>query len=191
MAPHTFEVVGVLTGLLGVWLTTRQSIWCWPVGLVSVASFIVVFFQAKLYGAMALQGVYVVLIAYGWYSWLHGGEGHHALRVSRVPRGLAAGLLLAGSAASVASGYWLRTQTDHALPYVDGFTTSFSLVAQWLQAKKYLENWPVWVVVDVAYVGMSLSQGLVLTAGLYAAYVGLAVVGFRDWRRSMLPGGLV
>lgn len=190
MTADPFEVVGVLTGVLGVWLTTRQNIWCWPIGLVSVSSFIVVFFQAKLYGAMALQGVYVGLIAYGWHSWLHGGEGHGALRVSRVPPRLAVGLLALGSAASAAAGYWLRTRTDHALPYVDGFTTSFSLVAQWMQAKKYLGNWLVWVVVDVAYVAMSLSQGLALTAGLYAVYVGLAVIGFRDWRRSMASGRL-
>jgi nicotinamide mononucleotide transporter len=190
VAANPFELVGVLTGVLGVWLTTRQRIWCWPIGLVSVCSFIVVFFQAKLYGAMALQGVYVGLITYGWYSWLHGGESLGLLRVSRVPRRLAAVLLAIGAAASGMAGYWLRTQTDHALPYVDGFTTSFSLVAQWMQAKKYLENWLFWVVVDVVYIGMSLSQGLTLTAGLYAVYVGLALMGFRDWRRSMVSGGV-
>lgn len=185
MAVSPFEAVGVVTGILGVWLTTRQKVWCWPVGMVSVACFIVVFYGAKLYAAMALQGVYVGLTAYGWYSWLHGGEGRGALEVSVVPRPLAAALLALGAAGSWAAGYWLRTQTDHALPYVDGFTTSFSLVAQWMQARKYLENWLVWVVVDVAYIGMSLSQGLLLTAGLYAVYVGLAAVGYRDWRRSM------
>jgi len=189
VAPHPFEVVGVLTGVLGVWLTTRQNIWCWPVGLVSVSAFIAVFFQAKLYGAMALQGVYVVLIAYGWYSWLHGGEGHGALKVSRLPKRLALGLVVVGAAASGIAGYWLRARTDEALPFLDGFTTAFSLVAQWMQARKYLENWMLWVVVDVAYVGMSLSQGLTLTAGLYAVYVGLALLGFRDWRRSMAAGG--
>lgn len=189
MTADPFEVAGVLTGILGVWLTTRQKIWCWPVGIVSVASFIVVFFRAKLYGAMGLQFVYVGLLAYGWYAWLHGGEGHGALRVSRVPRRLAVGLLALGATATAIGGYWLRARTDEALPYLDGFTTSFSLVAQWMQARKYLENWVVWVVVDVVYVGMGLSQGLTLTAGLYAVYVGLALLGFRDWRRSMIAGG--
>lgn len=190
MTADPFEVVGVLAGVLGVWLTTRQKIWCWPVGIVSVAAFIVVFLHARLYGAMVLQGVYVGLLVYGWRSWLHGGEGHAALRVSRVPRRTAAALLVLGAAAAGAGGYWLQAQTDHALPYVDGFTTSFSLVAQWMQARKYLENWPVWVVVDVVYIGMSLSQGLALTAGLYAVFVGLALLGFRDWRRSMASGRL-
>jgi len=186
MTPDLFEVVGVVTGVLAVWLTTRQKIWCWPVGIVSVASFIVVFFRAKLYAAMGLQAVYVGLAAYGWYAWLHGGEDHSGLKVSRLPRRLALGLAVAGAAASWIAGYWLRARTDEALPYLDGFTTSFSLVAQWMQTRKFLENWAVWAVVDVAYVGMSLSQGLTLTAGLYAVYIGLALLGFRDWRRSMI-----
>jgi nicotinamide mononucleotide transporter len=154
-----------------------------------VAAFIVVFFRAKLYAAMGLQGVYVALAVYGWYSWLHGGEGHGALRVSRMPARLAAALVLLGSVASAAAGWWLRSRTDEAMPWLDGSTTAFSLVAQWMLARKYLENWLLWIVVDVAYVAMSLAQGLALTAGLYAVYAGLAVLGFRDWRRSMLAEG--
>jgi nicotinamide mononucleotide transporter len=184
-----FEIVGVVTGVLGVWMTTRQKIWCWPVGIVSVSSFIVVFFRAKLYAAMGLQGVYVALAAYGWYSWLHGGEGRGALAVSRLPRRLGVGLGAVGVVATGIAGYWLGARTDEALPYLDGFTTSFSLAAQWLQARKYLENWIVWVVVDVVYVGMALSQGLMLTALLYGVYVLLALLGYRDWRRSMIAGG--
>jgi nicotinamide mononucleotide transporter len=185
---NPFELVGVATGILGVWLTTRQKIWCWPVGLVSVVAFIVVFFRAKLYAAMGLQFVYVGLIGYGWYSWLYGGEGHLSLRVSRLPQRLVAVLAMAGAGASLALGFWLGRSTDEALPYLDGFTTSFSLVAQWMQARKYLENWVVWVVVDVVYVGMSLSQGLTLTAGLYLIYICLALLGLRGWRRSMAAG---
>lgn len=191
MPSSVFEIVGVASGILGVWLTTRQRIWCWPVGLVSVAAFVVVFFRAKLYGAMGLQFVYVGLLGYGWYAWLYGGEGHHALKVSRVPRRLALALVIGSSIAAAAMGFWLHRHTDEALPYVDGFTTSFSLAAQWMQARKYLENWAVWVVVDVVYVGMSLSRGLTMTALLYAVYVGLAVVGFRDWRRSTRAGARV
>ena len=189
MAADPFEVVGVVTGVLGVWLTTRQNIWCWPAGIASVVSFIVVFYDARLYGAMALQGVYVGLLAYGWHAWLRGGEGQEPLRVSRLPRSMAIGLVALGAAAAWAAGYWLRTRTDHAMPYLDGFATSFSLAAQWMQARKFLENWVLWVAVDVVYVGMGLSQGLTLTAGLYGIYVGLALLGFRDWRRSMTTGG--
>lgn len=189
MTADPFEIVGVVTGVLGVWMTTRQKIWCWPVGIVSVSSFIVVFFRAKLYAAMGLQGVYVALAVYGWYSWLHGGEGRGALAVSRLPRRIGVGLGAVGVVATGIAGYWLRARTDEALPYLDGFTTSFSLAAQWLQARKYLENWIVWVVVDVVYVGMAMSQGLMLTALLYGVYVLLALLGYRDWKRSMIAGG--
>jgi nicotinamide mononucleotide transporter len=190
VAANPFEVVGVITGVLGVWLTTRQKIWCWPVGMVSVACFVEVFFGARLYGAMALQGVYMLLLAYGWHAWRRGGDGRAALRVTRVAPGLAAALAAVGAVASAAGGLWLGARTNEALPWLDGFTTSFSLVAQWMQARKMLENWLVWVVVDLAYVGMSLSQGLTLTAGLYAVYVGLAALGYRDWRRSMAAEAL-
>ena len=137
MTANPFEIVGVVTGILSVWLTTRQKIWCWPLGIVSVASFVVVFFEAKLYAAMGLQCVYVGLLSYGWYAWRHGSEDHSALRVSRLPRRLGAGLLVLAVAGTGIAGYWLRARTDEALPWLDGFTTSFSLAAQWMQARKY------------------------------------------------------
>lgn len=180
-----FEVIGVVTGILGVWLTTRQKIACWPVGLVSVVAFIVVFFEAKLYAAMGLQVIYVVLVSYGWYAWLHGGADHGELVVSRVPTRILAPLMAAGLGVTAVLGFWLQRRTDESLPFLDAFTMSFSLIAQWMQTRKHLENWLLWIVVDVIYIGMSLTQGLRLTAGLYLVYVVLAVVGHRDWRRSM------
>jgi nicotinamide mononucleotide transporter len=189
MTLSPFEVVGVVAGILGVWLTTRQKIWCWPIGILSVTAFIVVFFRAKLYAAMGLQFVYVGLSVYGWYAWLHGGEGHGALRVSMMTRRSLAAFGAAGVAGTMALGWWLGRHTDEALPYLDAFTTSFSLVAQWMQARKHLENWIVWVVVDAVYIGMSLTQGLALTSGLYVVYVGLAIAGYIEWRRSMRTAG--
>ena len=182
------EIVGVVFGILGVWLTTRQKVWCWPTGMVSVIAFVAVFYRAKLYAAMGLQCVYVALLAYGWYAWLHGGDARGPLRVTRIrPRAMAA-LTVAGAAATAGLGWWLGRSTDEALPYLDAFTTVFSLVAQWMQARKRLENWVLWVIVDVLYVGMALTQGLTLTSGLYLVYVGLAILGYRDWRRSMRAG---
>ena len=185
---NPFEIVGVVTGILGVWLTTRQKIWCWPVGLISVVAFIVVFFRAKLYAAMGLQFVYVGLALYGWYHWLHGGSGHGLLRVSRVPRHVALALAAAGAALTATLGTWLDLRTDQALPYADAFATSFSLAAQWMQAQKYLENWVVWIVVDLVYVYMLRTRSLDLTAVLYAVYLVLALMGIRSWRKSMAAG---
>jgi len=180
------EIAGVLTGILAVWLTTREKVWCWPVGIVSVLLFVGVFYRARLYGAMGLQIVYVGLSAYGWYAWSRGGRDHAPLRVSRASLGVLAAATLAGVVTTVGLAVWLREGTDEAMPLTDAATTAFSLVAQWMQTRKLIENWWVWLVVDVVYVGMNLSQGLVWTAGLYAVYCGLAVAGVLEWRRSLV-----
>jgi nicotinamide mononucleotide transporter len=182
------EIAGVLTGVVAVWLTTRQNAWCWPVGIVSVLLFVGIFFEARLYGAMGLQIVYVALSAYGWYAWVRGGEGHGPLRVSRTAPLVLAAALAAGVVAACALGLWLARRTNEALPITDAATTSFSLVAQWMQTRKLIENWWIWLVVDIVYVGMNLSQGLFWTAGLYAVYTALALAGLREWRRSMEAG---
>jgi nicotinamide mononucleotide transporter len=183
------EIGGVVTGIVAVWLTTREKVWCWPVGIVSVLLFVAVFYRARLYGAMGLQVVYVALSAYGWYAWSKGGQGHEPLRVSRSSLTALAVGLMAGLAATAALAAWLGQRTDEAMPITDAGTTAFSLVAQWMQTRKLIENWWVWLVVDVVYVGMNLAQGLIWTAGLYAIYCGLAVAGLVEWRRSLAREG--
>ena len=182
---HIIEVVGALTGVLAVWLTTRQKIWCWPIGIVSVLLYVVVFSEARLYATMGLQVVYVGLAAYGWYAWAKGGRGDGPLRVSRASRLTLAVALGVGLAAALVLGTWLGRQTDESLPFTDAAVTSFSLIAQWMQTRKLIENWWLWLAVDIVYVGMNLSQGLMPTAGLYFVYTALAVAGLLQWRRSM------
>jgi nicotinamide mononucleotide transporter len=169
-------------------LAIRESPWCWPFGIANAAAFLAVFAEARIYGAAALQGVYVLVSLYGWHAWLHGGQDHGRLRVSRTPARWLAGLAVAGGAGSVALGLFLRHRTDAALPFSDGATTAFSLAAQWMASRKWLENWLVWIAVDAAYVAMYVSQRLFATAGLYAAFLVLAFLGFREWRRSMAAG---
>ena len=181
----TLELVAVALTLAAVYLTTRQSIWCWPLGMVSVTLYALVFQQAKLYADMGLQGLYFALAIYGWWAWLRGGEDHGKLRVSLAsPR---ARLLLAalGLVAGLTLGRLLERFTDASLPFMDSLLTSFSVVAQWMQTRKLLEAWLVWLAVDVFYVGMFLYKGLYPTAGLYAVFLYLAVLGFVEWRRSM------
>ena len=180
-----FEVLGVLFGVVSVYLTVRQNIWCWPTGLVNVGLFIVVFFQAKLYADMGLQVLYVVLCVYGWYAWLHGGADHGPLKVSSIPTGALAGLVLAGAAFALPLALVLRRATDASMPLLDASTASFSIVAQAMQTKKWIENWWTWIVVDVVYVGMYIVKGLYLTAGLYGLFLVLAVMGLAEWRRAL------
>ena len=183
---NRWEVLAVITGIISVYLSTRENIWSWPTALVNVSLYFVVFFEAKLYADMGLQVVYFVLSLYGWYEWLYGGENRTELHVSRTPRALGVRLLLIGVVCAATLGTLLARFTDAALPYVDSATTSTSLIAQWMMTRKILENWAVWVVVDVAYVAMFLFKKLYLTAGLYAVFLVLAIMGYVQWRRSLL-----
>ena len=173
-------------GFAYVLLSIRQSIWCWPVGLVSVTLFLVLFYQARLYADAGLQAIYIVLSLYGWYYWLRGGPRGEEAPVVRLGRRAAFVLGMLGAAGAAGVGYGLATWTDADLPYWDATTTAFSLVGQWLLAKKVLENWLVWIAVDVLYVGIYVYKGLYLTAGLFGGYTVLAVAGFFAWRKSVV-----
>jgi nicotinamide mononucleotide transporter len=109
--------------------------------------------------------------------------------VSRTPRRWLVGLLAAGALGTLVLFLLLKRRTDAALPLPDAATTAFSLAAQWMATRKWLESWLLWVAVDAVYVGMYASQRLYPTAGLYAAFLVLAVLGLREWRRSMAAAG--
>ena len=179
------EIFAAAVGAWSVWLSVRQNVLSWPTAIVNVVLYTIVFYEAKLYADMGLQVVYAVLSVYGWYQWLYGGEGHTTLHVSRTPRSLAIGLALIAAACAALLGTVLHRTTDAALPFMDSALTSASLVAQWMMTRKLLENWAVWITVDVLYVGMFIYKGLYVTAVLYAVFLGLAVKGWIDWRNSM------
>jgi len=185
------ELFAALIGAISVWLSVRQNIWSWPTAIVNVVLYAIVFYEAKLYADMGLQVIYAILSIYGWYEWLYGGAGHTELRVSRTGARLGALLALIAAAGSALLGVFLHHSTDAALPFMDSFLSSTSLVAQWMMTKKLLENWLVWIGVDVLYVGMFIFKGLFLTAGLYAVFLALAVRGYVDWRRSLHAPALV
>lgn len=179
------EVIAAAFGVISVFLSTRQNIWSWPTAIVNVALYTVVFFQGRLYGQMGLQVIYLALSVYGWYQWLHGGEQRTELHVSRATPRLVVSVLILNVVGWLALAAVLR-QTNAALPWLDALLTTTSLVAQWMMTRKILENWILWIAVDVVYVPMFISQRLYATALLYAAFLGLAVMGFFEWRRSIV-----
>ena len=181
---NRLEILAVVFGIASVYLSTREHIWSWPTALVNVSLYFIVFLEAKLYADMGLQVVYFALSLYGWYEWLYGGEHRTELHVSRVTRSLGVRLAVIGVVSAALIGTLLARFTDAAIPYLDSATTSTSLVAQWMMTRKILENWAVWVAVDVVYIGMFIFKQLYLTAGLYAVFLVLAVMGFRRWKRS-------
>jgi len=179
------EVVATLLGLLGVGLMVRQHVWAWPVGIVQVILSAWVFWAARLYSDAVLQGIFLVLQAYGWWAWTLGRtRAGETLPVTRLGGRGAAGFTLAGLLATAAWGEGMRRLTDAALPHADAFILVFSVLAQWLQARKRLECWLVWIVVNFAAVGVYAARGLLLFAGLYAVFLFLALVGYRAWRRT-------
>ncbi|CAN5918675.1 nicotinamide riboside transporter PnuC [soil metagenome] len=181
----SLELFAALLGAISVYLSVRQNIWSWPTAIVNVVVYAVVFYRAKLYADMGLQVIYALLSLYGWYEWLYGGEHRTALHVSRTTPRLGALLAVIGLTGAGALGLILRGATDAALPFMDSMLSSTSLVAQWMMTRKKVENWLVWIAVDVLYVGMFTFKHLYITAVLYLVFLILAVRGWIDWRRSL------
>ena len=180
------EISAAVFGAVSVYLSAKENIWSWPTAIINVGLYTIVFFQSRLYAEMGLQVVYLALSIYGWYNWLHGGEHRTVLHVSRAsPRTLAllAVLVIAGS---LALGATLYAHTNAAIPFLDSALVATSLAAQWLMTRKVLESWLLWLAVDVVYVPMFISRGLIATAVLYAVFLVLAMLGYISWRRSYL-----
>jgi nicotinamide mononucleotide transporter len=182
---NPLEIVAALFGVVSVFLSVKENIWSWPTAIVNVGLYIVIFFESKLYADTGLQVIYVVLNAYGWYHWLYGGKNRTELPVSRTSAKLGALLVGIGVVSTALIGTLLARKTDAALQYVDAATTSTSLVAQWMMTRKLLENWIVWVVVDVVYIGMYIYKSLHVTAVLYLIFLILSAMGYFQWKRSL------
>lgn len=178
------EITATIFGLICVVLTIRQNIWCWPTGLVQVVLYIFVFYQAKLYSDFLLHVIYVILQFYGWYQWLHGGSNRSALKVTTMhPKSIT----VCSLAACVLTGIWgylMQTYTDAALAYFDALIAVVSLFAQWLLARKKLEAWIFWIIVDIVAILVFLNKQLYFTTGLYAVFLLLAIKGYFTWRNS-------
>lgn len=180
----TLELTACALGILAVWLTVRQNPWCWPVGLLMVLLYAWIFFDGKLYSNMLLQGVYASLQLYGWWLWTRGGEQHQGVSVSRLDsRGLLLGLA-SGTAGALLLGYLMAAHTDASAPWQDAALSAFSLVAQVWMARKKLECWLLWIVLDLLYVALFLHLQLYLTAALYGLFTLLACSGWLTWRRD-------
>jgi nicotinamide mononucleotide transporter len=175
------------SGLLCVWLLIRQNVWTFPIGLVYAVVSVAVFLQARLYADVLLSGYYVLANAYGWYYWLYGGVRTEAdeLMVTHTPRAMGAGLAVTTAVAVGAMGWFFDTQTNASFPYWDSATTCMSFAAMWMTARKYIENWIVWLVVDVIATAIYYVKGIHFYAILYGVYLGMAFMGWRAWQVTM------
>lgn len=177
------EIIGVVTGLLCVYLAAINNIWNWPFAIISVTIYIFIFFEAKLFADMGLQFYFFVVNLYGWYYWSRKPATEKKVPVTRISR---KEVLLAVPAIiifTVVLGSALK-YTTASYPYIDSFCTACSLVAQVFLARKILENWLIWIFVDIIYVGVYTYKNLHLTAIMYAVYVAIAIKGYVDWKRD-------
>ena len=179
-----FEIVAALFGIVSVFLSTRQNIWSWPTSLVNVTMYTVIFLQQKLYGLMAIQVFFAAVAVYGWYKWLRGGVAKTELKVSRTTPRLAAILATIGLLGWLGLYLALRATND-AAPLLDAFFFAVSLVAQWMMARKLVECWPIWVIINCISVPFFLARHNYATAGQYAVFLMLAIMGWRQWKASL------
>jgi nicotinamide mononucleotide transporter len=180
---NLLEVIGVITGLLCVYLAAKNNIWNWPFAIISVVIYIFIFFEAHLFADMGLQVYFLAMNIYGWYYWSKKPATEKKTPVARITK---KEIILSAIAIVVFTfilGSLLK-YTTASYPYLDSFCTACSLVAQVFLARKVLENWLIWIFVDIIYVGIYLFKDLHLTAVMYAIYVGIALMGYIDWRKD-------
>lgn len=177
------ELIGVITGLLCVYLAAINNIWNWPIAIISVGIYIFIFFDARLYADMGLQVYFMITNIYGWYYWAKKPSVESKIPVAVITRREVILSVIAVIVFTFILGSILK-YTPASYPYIDSFCTACSLVAQVLLARKVLENWLIWIFVDIIYVGVYIFKGLGPTAIMYGIYVPIALLGYIDWRRD-------
>lgn len=185
MEINYIELFALIFGVLSVWFNTKEIVWGWPTGIVGTVLSGILFFESRLYSDLVLHIFYVILGFYGWYEWLYGGRNKQELKVSTLSRTRLLFLMVLGIIGMGGFGYFFDNYTDADLAYWDAFTTSFSFVGTYMLARKKIENWLLWIVVDAVAAGIYLYKELFLLSLLYFLYLGLATYGFINWRKSM------
>ncbi len=180
---NKIELIGFLFGVACVWLNLKENVWAWPTGIISVFFLIFVYHEKNLIGDYILHIIYLILGIFGWYNWLKGGKKQKRLSISFSKRKELIALAVVGVCSTLLFGYYLDNYTEDTIPYWDSFTTCFSLVAQYQLTKKKIENWILWIVVDVICVPLYYHKEMYLTSFLYFIYLFLATAGYFNWKK--------
>lgn len=184
---HTslLEIVSFSLAIIMVLLNIRQSPWAWLFSITSAGLYAIVFYDARIYGDMALQFVFISVSVWGLYQWLFGGHDHKGVRVTQLTRNgwyLVVGIWLL---AYILIATLLHNFTDSDITHIDAFLTAGSLVAQFLLTRKILENWHMWILIDALYIGLYVHKHLYLTAVLFGLFTALAWLGLQAWKKSL------
>ena len=185
---QTIEMIGAVIGLLYLYLEYKANKWLWPVGVVMPVVYVWIFFQSKFYADMGVNIYYFFASIYGWIYWTrHKQEEDVELPVTHMPWRHLLPLTVVGVALFTAIAFILVRYTDSPVPYGDSFTTSLSILGMWLLARKHVEQWLFWFVVNVASCGLYLWKGLYPTSVLFAIYSVISVMGYFKWKRMVQP----
>lgn len=193
-----WEVTAVIFAMAYLLLAVRENVLCWLFALLSTAIYTVLFWDVSLLMESALNLYYMAMAVYGWYQWTRGGPngetdngetGSHMLAVRSLSARQHVMVITAIALLCGVSGYLLSEHSSAAWPYIDSFTTWASVITTYLVARKYLENWLYWIVIDTVSIPLYIDRGLNLTALLFVAYVVIAVIGYFKWRDHLLANG--
>jgi len=187
LSANYIEALGTIASIIYLYFSIKQKIWLWPLGLISSAFYVYIFFNAKIYADMGLQVYYVLISIYGWYAWAKANEksgNKSKIKTIKGKKQLTLYLSMSALLLFLCLSQILIYFTDSSIPYIDAFTTALSIVATWMLAKRYIEHWQVWIVVDAISSVVYLYKGLYFTVFLYAIYTVMAVVGFNEWMKD-------
>jgi nicotinamide mononucleotide transporter len=181
------EILAAATGIIYLWLEYRASIHLWIVGIIMPVIYIVVYYNSGIYANLGINVYYLVVAFYGWWMWRYGGRKHakDEMPITRTPARYYLPLACACVVLYFAIAWLLTRYTDSDVPRLDAFTTALSVVGMWMLARKYVEQWWVWFVVDIVSVGMYIDKSLYYLALLYVTYVVVALFGYRKWKKLM------
>lgn len=179
------EWTAVAFSTAGVWMMVQRRLLGWPLGLVAVCLYTVVFAQAKLYSDALLQVIFGGFVLYGWRNWYRQTEADGRPAVEPLARSKKLRDVGIGVAGGVALGAFMHHFTDAQVPWLDAMLASLSLVAQWWQARRHAAAWTMWIAVDVVYVGLYASKSLHATAVLYLLFIAMAARGWYSWNKAL------
>ena len=183
---HTLEAAAMCTGFLNTYLAARANIWNWLFGIITVTLFFIIFMHAKLYADMGSQVVFFLLQLYGIYQWRYGGKNKTTLSITYTPRHAWMLACLSFTTLFIGLVYLLQHFTDSTTIYLDASTTALSLVAQWMMGRKWVENWLLWVLMDVIALKMYIAKHLYLTCILFFVLLIQSIKGYFIWKKLAL-----
>jgi len=175
------EAMAVFFGVLYIFLAARENIWCWAAAIISVVLYIFICLKAQLYAETGLQIFYLIMAFYGYFQWRKGDSKKQALPISTWPWINHMIIIVGGTVLVYGLGYLLQNYTKALLPYLDSFTTIFSMINTYLVTRKKIENWLYWIIIDGAAVYLYIQRDLYLTALLFLAYTIIVIFGYFQW----------